>query len=65
MLPRGSYLRTVESKGRGTKGNQSKKRKDKKETESGVYIQGIWLKKSGKFYYGYKKHIIGGGIKIK
>ncbi|XOD67245.1 MAG: hypothetical protein ACMUEL_04540 [Flavobacteriales bacterium Tduv] len=35
----------------------SKKNKGKKETQSGVDTQGKWLKKSGKLYYGYKKHI--------
>ncbi|XOD67065.1 MAG: hypothetical protein ACMUEL_03395 [Flavobacteriales bacterium Tduv] len=42
---------------RGVKANQSKKRKGKKETQSGVETQGKWLKKSGKLYYRYKKHI--------
>ncbi|XOD66878.1 MAG: hypothetical protein ACMUEL_02285 [Flavobacteriales bacterium Tduv] len=57
MFSRGSYLRSVGSEGRGEKANQSKKRKEKKETQSGVDTQGKWLKKSGKLYYGYKKHI--------
>ncbi|XOD66547.1 MAG: hypothetical protein ACMUEL_00355 [Flavobacteriales bacterium Tduv] len=35
----------------------------KKETQSGVDTQVKWLKKSSKFYYGYKKYIGGGGDK--
>ncbi|XOD68212.1 MAG: transposase [Flavobacteriales bacterium Tduv] len=31
----------------------------KKETQSGIDTQGKWIKKSGKLYYGYKKHIGG------
>ncbi|XOD68268.1 MAG: transposase [Flavobacteriales bacterium Tduv] len=34
-----------------------RKARVKKETKSGVDSQGKWLKKSGKLYYGYKKHI--------
>ncbi|XOD67934.1 MAG: hypothetical protein ACMUEL_08610 [Flavobacteriales bacterium Tduv] len=41
------------------KANQSKKAR-KKKTQSRVENEGKWLKKSGKLYYGYKKHIRGG-----
>ncbi|XOD66583.1 MAG: transposase [Flavobacteriales bacterium Tduv] len=34
-----------------------RKERAKKKTQSGVDTQGKWLKKSGKLYYGYKKHI--------
>ncbi|XOD67694.1 MAG: transposase [Flavobacteriales bacterium Tduv] len=34
-----------------------RKTRVKKETQSGVDTQEKWLKKSGKLYYGYKKHI--------
>ncbi|XOD67234.1 MAG: hypothetical protein ACMUEL_04480 [Flavobacteriales bacterium Tduv] len=44
-------------KGKEEKANQSKKRKGKKETQLGVDTHGKWLKKSGKLYYGYKKHM--------
>ncbi|XOD67673.1 MAG: transposase [Flavobacteriales bacterium Tduv] len=39
-----------------------RKKRVKKETQSGVDTQGKWIKKSGKLYYGYKKHI--GGDKM-
>ncbi|XOD67051.1 MAG: hypothetical protein ACMUEL_03310 [Flavobacteriales bacterium Tduv] len=48
------------SERRVSKANQSKKRKGKKEAQSGVNTQEKWLKKSGKLYYGYKNHIEGG-----
>ncbi|XOD66563.1 MAG: hypothetical protein ACMUEL_00445 [Flavobacteriales bacterium Tduv] len=41
----------------GGKLNQSKKRKGKKKAQSGVDTQEKWLKRSGKLYYGYRKHI--------
>ncbi|XOD66903.1 MAG: hypothetical protein ACMUEL_02420 [Flavobacteriales bacterium Tduv] len=47
----------VGEEGRGAKANQSKKINGKKATRSRVNSKGKWLKKSGKIYYGYKKHI--------
>ncbi|XOD67664.1 MAG: hypothetical protein ACMUEL_06995 [Flavobacteriales bacterium Tduv] len=44
MLPRGFYLRSGGSEGRGAKENKSKK-KVKKEDQSEVDPQGKWLKK--------------------
>ncbi|XOD68189.1 MAG: transposase [Flavobacteriales bacterium Tduv] len=41
----------------GKKQISQRKERVKKETQSGVDIQGKYLKKSGKLYYGYKKHI--------
>ncbi|XOD68156.1 MAG: transposase [Flavobacteriales bacterium Tduv] len=42
---------------RGKSKSVKEKHRVKKETQSGVDTQGKWLKKSGKLYYKYKKHI--------
>ncbi|XOD67239.1 MAG: transposase [Flavobacteriales bacterium Tduv] len=58
LAPKEALTYVVENrKGIGEKANVSKKRKGKKEDQSGVDTQVKWLKKSGKLYYGYKKHI--------
>ncbi|XOD67686.1 MAG: hypothetical protein ACMUEL_07120 [Flavobacteriales bacterium Tduv] len=48
---KGAPTYVVKDRKEGGKANQSKKRKGKKETQSGVDIQGKCLKKSGKIYY--------------
>ncbi|XOD67751.1 MAG: hypothetical protein ACMUEL_07525 [Flavobacteriales bacterium Tduv] len=59
--PRGDPTSVVENRKEEKEKQVSQKSKGKKETQSGVDTQGKWLKKSGKLYYGYKKHIGGGG----
>ncbi|XOD67522.1 MAG: transposase [Flavobacteriales bacterium Tduv] len=57
MLQRGLTYVVEDRKEEGKKQISQRKAGVKKETQSGVDTQGKWLKKSGKLYYGYKKHI--------
>ncbi|XOD67384.1 MAG: hypothetical protein ACMUEL_05335 [Flavobacteriales bacterium Tduv] len=58
MLQRSSHTYVVEDqKEKREKQISQRKARAKKETQSGVDTQRKWLKKSGKLYYEYKKHI--------
>ncbi|XOD67342.1 MAG: hypothetical protein ACMUEL_05090 [Flavobacteriales bacterium Tduv] len=57
MRPIEPYLRSQGSEGRVAKANHSKKIKGKKRESIRSRHSRKKLKKSGKLYYGYKKHI--------
>ncbi|XOD66737.1 MAG: hypothetical protein ACMUEL_01435 [Flavobacteriales bacterium Tduv] len=53
LLPTSDRIRRKRGKSKSFK----EKQRQKNENQSGVDTQEKWLKKSGKLYYGYKKHI--------
>ncbi|XOD67916.1 MAG: transposase [Flavobacteriales bacterium Tduv] len=60
FAPKGDSTYVMEDrKEDGQKQISQRKARVKKETQSGIDTQGKWLNKSGKLYYGYKKHIGG------
>ncbi|XOD67565.1 MAG: hypothetical protein ACMUEL_06430 [Flavobacteriales bacterium Tduv] len=56
LASNGATTHVVENRKKEQKRKSVKEKKGKK-TQSGVDTQGKWLKKLGKLYYGYKKHI--------
>ncbi|XOD67871.1 MAG: hypothetical protein ACMUEL_08260 [Flavobacteriales bacterium Tduv] len=60
MLQRGDPTYVVEAREEEEQKQISQRKAEvKKEIQSGVTTQRKWLKKSGKLYYGYKKHMGG------
>ncbi|XOD68028.1 MAG: hypothetical protein ACMUEL_09190 [Flavobacteriales bacterium Tduv] len=57
IAPNGAPVLRSGKIGRRAKSKSVKENQGQKKTQSGVETQGKWLKKSGKLYYGYKKHI--------